>query len=88
MSDISDNDYLRNLYSEQQADESDQARQAIFTSQVGLVMASLAALDPCKYGGGLTSKKRRRGKPEGAKNVKRTRLDVTPFRSQQQRSGE
>ena len=76
MSDISDNDYLRNLYSEQQADESDQARQAIFSSQVGLVMASLAALDPCEYGGGLTSKKRRRGKPEGAKNVKRTRLDV------------
>ena len=69
MSDINNNDFILNLYSEQYEEELAQARNATFVSEVGTMVASLGAFALLgDESGDMPSK--RRGTNRGAKHIK------------------
>ena len=73
MSDTANDDYLCHLYGEQYAEDLERLRRDLFVSDMGALVASIAAFNSAsaarqsmKHGGGVL----------GAKHVKRQRLDV------------
>ena len=74
MSDINTHDYLRHLYSEQHAQDLERARRALFLSDVGAMVASISAFTLFDTFG--TASSTYRGGTQGARLIKRKRLDV------------